>query len=265
MTFFLSKFLWMLISPGSLLALLLAAGLVMRLVPCACTRRLSGGLIVLVSLAMLAIAVLPVGDWALTPLEDRFANEKLPDHVDGIVVIGGDEQAAISEFRGVPVALDSMRRYMTVAMLAKRYPDAKLVFSGGPVYPRPGTRIVDADVARDAMAAMGVPAERMIFEKESRNTYENATDAAAIVHPQPGENWVLVTSAWHMPRAMGCFRQAGWHVFAAPTGYFTMGHYRVRFMFRFDDELRMLTFAVHEYIGLVAYSLMGRTDALWPG
>jgi uncharacterized SAM-binding protein YcdF (DUF218 family) len=114
------------------------------------------------------------------------------------------------------------------------------------------------------LADIGVPVERMTFEKTSRNTYENAVYSADIMRPTPQEKWLLVTSAWHMPRAMGCFRKAGWNIYPAPTGYFTSGDYTPHYYFRFDEQLRDLTTAVHEYVGLLAYWWMGRTSALWP-
>ena len=124
--------------------------------------------------------------------------------------------------------------------------------------------ILDSEVARMAMADIGVPTERMIFEKNSRNTYENAIFSADVVRPETSQKWLLVTSAWHMPRAIGCFRKAGWNVYPAPAGYFTTGKYRLHPLFQFEEQLHMLTMAAHEYVGLVAYRLMGRTSALWP-
>jgi uncharacterized SAM-binding protein YcdF (DUF218 family) len=146
----------------------------------------------------------------------------------------------------------------------RRDPDAKLVFSGGTVYPRPDAKVSDFEVARDVLADMDVPIDHMIFEKNSRNTYENAVFSADIVRPDAKQNWLLVTSAWHMPRAIGCFRKAGWHVYPAPTGYFTTGNYRLKLMADFDNQMHTLTLAMHEYVGLVAYWWMGRTNALWP-
>ena len=263
MTFVLSKLLWAFLSPGSLLAFLLAGGLLLSLSSRPVWAKTGRRLCVFVCLFFLAIAVLPVGEWALIPLENRFAAD-LPEQVDGIIVIGGDEQTAVTEARGVPTALDSLRRYIVFGDMARRYPDAKLVFSGGVGRLHPQAHVLDSAVARDIMTEIGVPTERLIVEKASRTTYENAVLSADIVRPDPSQKWLLVTSAWHMPRAMGCFRKAGWHVSAAPAGYFTTGQYRFAAVFDFVDQMRDLTLAVHEYIGLVAYRLMGRTSALWP-
>ncbi|MDR3423560.1 MAG: YdcF family protein [Alphaproteobacteria bacterium] len=263
MTFALSKLLWALISPSSLLILLLGMGLLLSSTQQPKLAKTGRVLCAFVALALATIAIFPVGDWALTPLENRFAFNP-PDSVYGIIVIGGDERTDISEARAQPTALDSMRRYVVFADLARRYPDAKLVFSGGSVFPRAHAKMIDSDVALDIMASIGVPTGRMTVEKNSRNTYENAIFSAALAHPEPQQKWLLVTAAWHMPRAMGCFRRAGWNVSPAPAGYDTTGRYRLHPLFRFAEQMRNLTLAVHEYIGLVAYWLMGRTNALWP-
>jgi uncharacterized SAM-binding protein YcdF (DUF218 family) len=264
MSFVLSKLLFAAVSPASLLILLLIGSLVLASSSQPARARAGRALGFFVALAFIVIAVLPVGEWALTPLENRFAFEP-PAQVDGIIVIGGDENTEVTDARGMPTALDSMRRYVTFLDLSRRYPDAKLVFAGGSGRLRTHQGVPDFQVARDIMTDIGVPTDRMIFEKDSRNTYENAVFAGDIVRPEPSQKWLLVTSAWHMTRAIGCFRKAGWNVYAAPTGYFTTGRYRLRLGFGFDEQLRLLTLAVHEYIGLAAYELMGRTSALWPG
>jgi len=262
MVFALSKLLWAFVSPGSLLAFLLVGGLLLGLTPR--WARIGKALSLVVALCFVSIAILPVGEWALTPLENRFVFDP-PEQVDGIIIIGGDEQTFTTEKRGIPTALQSMQRYEMVLDLSRRYPDAKLVFSGGAAHPRPNLRVLDSDVAREIMSDIGVPTDRMVFEKTSRNTYENAVLTADIVRPNPQQKWLLVTNAWHMPRAIGCFRKAGWTVFAAPTGYLTPGQYRLHFNFMFDEQMHFLTLAAHEYIGLIAYRLMERTSALWPG
>jgi uncharacterized SAM-binding protein YcdF (DUF218 family) len=261
MLFTLSKLAFVFVSPAGLLIITLLSGVGLGFRRS--TARLGWKLCLWAAVAMLAMALFPLGEWALTPLENRTHFDP-PDQIEGIVVIGGDEQAAVTQARGMPVALDSLRRYITFMDLARRYPNAKLVFSGGPPFPHPNAKVIDADVARDFLSDLGVPQERMIYEKTSRNTWENAVFSADIVHPDPSQKWLLVTSAWHMPRALGCFRKAGWTIDPAPTGYFTMGNYRLRFLFRFDEQMHMLTLAVHEYVGLVSYWLMGRTNALWP-
>jgi len=263
MSFVLSKVLWIFLAPANVLLALLGAGLVLETSPRQMWRKTGRFFCFFVVFCFTVIAVFPVGNWAITPLENRFAFNP-PAHVDGIVVLGGDEMTQISDKRGQPTAHDSMRRYVWFKNMAQRYPGAKLVFTGGSGLLMPYKGMFEADVARDLMEAIGMPTERVIFEKNSRNTFQNARFTADLVHPAPTENWLLVTSAFHMPRAIGCFRKAGWNVYAAPTGYFTPGTYSFYFPFRFEEQMHLLTIAFHEYVGLIAYRLMGRTTALWP-
>ena len=264
MIFLLSKFLWAVLAPSSLMILMLGYGVMMSFSPSSSRAKAGRVLCALAAFCFLVIAIFPVGDWALTPLENRFTFEP-PVHVDGIILIGGDERTEISDARQMPVALDSMRRYLHFAELAKLYPDATLVFSGGVLFPHPDSKTRESDIAQKILGEMGVPVDRMFFEKNSRNTYENAVFTVAFVHPELQQNWLLVTSAWHMPRAIGCFRHAGWNVLPAPAGYFTTGQYSWMPVFRFEEQMHLLTLAAHEYSGLVAYKLLGRIDESWPG
>ena len=110
-----------------------------------------------------------------------------------------------------------------------------------------------------------MPADRLVFEEQSRNTHQNAVLTRALVQPKPGETWLLVTSASHMPRAMGVFRRAGWgDIIPWPVNYRTGRSAAAMYDAPFPDRLGQVEWAVREYIGLTAYWLMGRTDALLP-
>ena len=122
----------------------------------------------------------------------------------------------------------------------------------------------DFEVARQILTQLGVPTDLMIFETKSRNTYENAIFSAQLAHPEKTQNWLLVTSAYHMPRSIGCFRKAGWNVSAAPAGYFTTGSFRKISAFDSAQQIYFLTLALHEYAGLISYWMLGRIDVLWP-
>ena len=121
----------------------------------------------------------------------------------------------------------------------------------------------EAEATRDLLLELGVAPGRIELETHSRNTYENARFAAEIAHPRPGETWLLATSAFHMPRAMGCFRAAGFPVIAFPSDYRYVG---LTFP-RLDlfDGLSELKYALHEYTGLIAYRLSGKTQDFLPG
>lgn len=263
MSFILSKIIWVLMAPDDALVLLFLIAGFLAVAQRKSWQDFGRRMAFTLSLILFLIAILPMGEWALTPLESHNP-AVLPQHVDGIIVLGGDENPYASEKRNQPTAAYSLGRYMRAADLARQYPEAQLVFSGGSNILRPHSTLKDAEVAKQAMAEMGAATGKMILETQSRNTYENAVKTADIIHPTAQQNWLLVTSAWHMPRALATFRKAGWNVYPQPANYMTSGEYDMSLHLNLLDHLQKLTYAVHEYIGLVAYKLMGRTDKIWP-
>jgi uncharacterized SAM-binding protein YcdF (DUF218 family) len=256
--FVLSKLFWYVAAPGNFLAILVVLGGVAL---CLRWRRTGTVLVVVASVALLAVVLTPIPEWTIVPLEDRFPRPPLPGHIDGMIVLGGAVDVAITKARQAPTVNDSAERLIEAAALARRYPGARIVLSGGE-----GFRAVDwneASPMRDMLVSLGVPAERMLLETRSRNTAENAAYSYAMVHPRPGQVWLLITSAFHMPRAVGCFRHVGWTVTPYPVDYRTAPGVMGRDYF-LGERLPLLEIAVKEWIGLVAYYLAGRTDAVFP-
>jgi uncharacterized SAM-binding protein YcdF (DUF218 family) len=116
------------------------------------------------------------------------------------------------------------------------------------------------------MSQMGIAPERVTIEDKSRNTDENARFTGAIVHPEPSQRWIIVTSAFHMPRSMGIFEKAGFHPIAYPVAFRTRGRWAddLRLTFEPVRNLRIFEIALHEWIGLAAYWVSGRSDHLLP-
>lgn len=246
--------------PSTILPLLAVIGLVLTLRRPA-SRRGRGLLIAGVG-GLAAVAVLPVSTWMLRPLEDRFpAPQAMPQRVDGIVVLGGAISLARSTDRGTPELTRAAGRMTAFAALAHRYPNARLVFTGGNADPF-AKKTSEADVARVFFAGLGLTGVR--YEERSRNTHENALFSLQMMHPKPDEKWLLVTSAADLPRAIGSFRGAGWSVIAYPADYHTLRH-RTAFLPGLADGLCDLDWAVHEWIGLFYYRLRGWTPVLFPG
>jgi uncharacterized SAM-binding protein YcdF (DUF218 family) len=260
MFFYSSKILWFMASPANLAAGLSILGAALLL-----TRwwRISRAvaLIGAAVLALLGFSALPRA--ILRPLEDRFpiaAGDR--GHVDGVIVLGG----AMDTNRGQIVLNDAAARMTAAAELARAHPEAKLVFSGGNagVFDRSGP--TEAQAAETMFRAIDLPAERLVLEDRSRNTHENALFTRDLVQPKPGERWILVTSAWHMPRAMGCFRAVGWDLMAYPVDFRTEGHSSDywRPFGSLAEALHLADLGIKEWIGLIAYRLAGYTAELLP-
>jgi uncharacterized SAM-binding protein YcdF (DUF218 family) len=226
-----------------------------------------GRALMVVSLMLLAIcAWSPLGKLLLYPLETRFpawdAGKGAPD---GIIVLGGSIDADLSVAHGRAVVGTSGDRIIAGAVLAQRYPKARLLYTGG----NPNLVFIDAkeaDYATELFEGLGIARSRLLMERGSRNTLENAQFSKAMVNPKPGERWLLVTSAYHMPRAIGLFRKEGFEVEAYPVDW-RIGKGSDIFTFSniAGDGLARTDPAAREWMGLIAYRLAGKTDAFLPG
>ena len=268
MFFYLAKVLWFVLQPSTLIALLIGYGAILIWTGWArWGRRFVTGGAVLLLLAGLS----PLGNALILPLEDRFpgANLDAPPAPTGFIVLGGAEDRLVEVARGAPAVNEAGERLLETVVLARKFPEAGIAFSGGDagiLYKADSEAVGAAALLKD----MGVAPDRLILEGGSRDTYENAVylkselDKLGLLGP--GQRWVLITSAFHMPRAMGAFRAAGFEVEPWPVDYRTRGP--ADFIRPFDkvsEGLRRVDMAVHEWVGLLAYWLAGRTDSLFPG
>jgi uncharacterized SAM-binding protein YcdF (DUF218 family) len=259
--FELSKIFWAVAQPGVLLLLALALGMLCLWIG---WRRLGTWLVSLATVVLLAVTLFPLERLYMTPLERRFPVPELPAKVDGFIVLGG----GIS-FRQVGSVLRAEinesggDRLAAFAALARRYPEARLVFSGGSGSLRQ-PELREADAAKVILADFGVDPDRILLQRRSRNTWEDANFAKEQLNPQPGEIWVMITSAFHMPRAVGCFRQVGWEVIPYPVDFLAGEHSWFGFEVNPVYSLGLLTVASKEWVGLLAYHLMDRTPELFP-
>jgi uncharacterized SAM-binding protein YcdF (DUF218 family) len=226
-----------------------------------------GRKLVIASVVLLVICGLsPLGKALLYPLEQRFpAWDSGRGAPDGIIVLGASIEADISAARGTPVVRGAPDRIIVAAALARRYPNARVVFSGG------SANLVsndarEADFAGEIFESLGVDKLRLIMERRSRNTQENAEFSKALVAPKDGERWLLVTSAFHMPRSVGLFRKAGFAVEPYPVDWRVGGRDDLMAFSNVAVEgLARTDLAIREWMGLIAYRATGKIDELLPG
>jgi uncharacterized SAM-binding protein YcdF (DUF218 family) len=259
-----SKIGWFLATPSNLLPLLIGLGLV--LMGASPTQRLGCWLATSSLVLLLVAGFSPLANAVILPLESRFPTFRDDGGpVTGIIVLGGAIQAAESAAHEQLAVNEAGERAIALADLARRYPDARIVFSGGGgtlLYAEPP----EVEAARRFAPALGLDPERIIAEGRSLTTAENAAFTRDLVKPRPGERWLLVTSAWHMPRAVGCFRRAGFAVTAYPVDFRARDAGDLVRPFPFVSEgLRRLDLGTKEWAGLVAYRLSDRTSELFPG
>jgi uncharacterized SAM-binding protein YcdF (DUF218 family) len=262
MFFVASKIFWFVAEPVSLAIAVGVLGILLEF-----TRFARAGRVLMAGaiIALAAGLLTPLGALLLRPLEERFP----PPPADipapaGIIVLGGAVDTEKSEARGQVFLTGDAARMTTGVELARRYPTARLVFTGGSAGLL-GEGPAEAICARKLWLSLGVPAERMTFEAKSRDTWENALFTRDLLKPKPGETWLLVTSAWHMPRSVGIFRHLGFDVIPYPVAYRTFGDERDFLLpTSMIDKIIMLDYGVREWVGLLAYRLADKTDALFP-
>lgn len=263
MFFYFAKIGWFLIQPSSLILLLILFSALLLWTRWAWFGRRT---VLLGALLFLVAGLSPLGHVMYIPLEDRFARADLTNiKPDGIIVLGGAEETLIAEARNVPALNEAGERILETAMLAWRFPDTRVVFTGGTANILYGGTS-EADSARTYLTSLGLSPDRLILEDKSRDTYENALFTRVLLAPKPGERWLLVTSAGHMPRAVGCFRALGFNVLPWPVDYRTRGKEDMMRMFDKPSQgLRRVDRAAREWIGILVYYVLGRTNALFPG
>jgi len=262
--YYASKVAWFFATPSNLLLSLILLGLLLALFPR--FRKLGIGIGLTFTIATLALGLLPIATWLLVPLEERFPPFRDDGRaLDGIILLGGAVEASDSAARGTIVANESAERVLDTIRLALRYGQARILISGGggTVF---GDGAAEAPIVADFLKSLGIDPARILVEDRSRTTYENAAFSRVLVEPKAGERWLLVTSAWHMPRAVGVFAQAGFSVTPYPVDFRAGGRGNNHRPFAFvSDGLRRLDVGAKEWAGLVGYYATGRIPELFPG
>ncbi len=263
MFFVLSKTLGYLLLPTNLLIAVGFVGAVLMV-----TRFASIGrkLVIAAVLLLVICGLSPLGKILLYPLEQRFPPwDAARGAPDGIIVLGASIEPDLSVAHNTPVVRGAPDRIIVAAALARRYPNARVVFSGGSANLL-SNDAREADFAGAIFESLGVEKSRLIMERASRNTQENALFSKALVKPDDGERWVLVTSAFHMPRSVGLFRKAGFAVEPYPVDWRVGGRDDLMSLSSVAVEgLGRTDLAVREWMGLLAYRLTGKIDEVLPG
>lgn len=262
MYYALSKILWFFATPSNAILGLCLIGAVLLVMK----RWTAGRRFALAGAAgFLCLGILPVGSWFLYPLESCFPawrDDGKP--VTAIVVLGGAIELRPSETRGLLALNDAGERQIALGDLARRYPDARIVFSGGAGFFSEGDA-TESDIIEAHLAEFGVAKGRVLFERQSRNTLENARFTKALIDLKPGDRVLLVTSAFHMARSMGLFRAEGFPVVAYPVDFRTSDALDLlRISSAASDGLHRSDVAVREWIGLVAARLLGHSREFFP-
>ncbi|GGC23533.1 hypothetical protein GCM10011363_45020 [Marivita lacus] len=209
----------------------------------------------------LVIGTLPLGALLLRPLETQFQPNPAVSDPAGILILGGGEDGSAMLATGLAGVNEAGDRFLAGIALARTYPEAGVVFTGGSGKLL-GHGVPGADLAEQILAEAGVNSDRILLENRSRNTAENAANTRVLVSDDITGPWLLVTSAFHMPRAVGTFCAAGWrNIIPYPVDYRGIGSLEIGW--DLGGRLSVLNIAVKEWIGLMAYRVTGRSTQLF--
>ncbi len=263
MFYFVSKLFFALARPLHFLLILMLLGMGLQMTR---ARRTGIWLVNIGAICLLVITFSPLARMIETPLETRFPRpDVLSPAPDGIIILGGAIDPRPTAGRPDFIAMDNSGERLTeIPRLARLYPNARIIYTGGPDQEGPGI-LPEAQAARKLLIELGVAADRITIEERSMTTWENATMTRAIINPAPDSRWLLVTSAFHMPRSVGAFRKAGWpNIVAFATDYRTPDA-KFGFSARNGDEnLDLFDVALKEWYGMLGYWLGGRSSDLFP-
>lgn len=259
--FVVSKLLWWFAQPSRFWLLLVCLAVLLLFTP---FFRRGRNILALAGVLALMVMLLPLHLYLLRPLEQRFPRPSLPEHLDGIIVLGGAVEQNLSEAYDQANLNHAAERMTEAVRIAKFYPEAKLVFSGGSAEILKQSKYQEADVAKRFFVELGLPESQIVLETRSRNTFENVAFSKELLEPKADEVWLLITSAMHMPRSVGIFRYFAWQVIPYPVDYrvgLSLSSDPRRF---FSDKLLLIDLASKEWLGLLAYRFLGRTVAIFP-
>ena len=262
MFFYLSKILWIFINPLNLFFIGLFIGTIFSWIK---WRRSALWCLSLTTVYAIFLATIPLGKILIIQLENRVPLQKIEyEEVEGIVVLGGIVDQFLSKDRGITAVNGAVERLIAFSDLSRKYPNARLVFSGGSGVIS-GQLLKEAHFVEPIFKKLGVMIDRISYEDQSRNTWENAVLTKELMNPKNEERWIIITSAFHMPRAIGAFRKAGWkNIVPYPVDYRTMTEETPQVGFNFSNGIASFGVGLHEWIGLTFYWLTGRSNAFFP-
>lgn len=264
--FVFSKIGWALLSPGNLIIffLVLSAWLLLF-------HRYTAVKRILIPTALVSFIIMayPVSDYLIQPLEKRFTVPIImPTEIDGIIILGGGEDLKRSQSWQVAELGIGGDRYIGAAYLASIYPHAPIIFTGGSGLLSLQDTRGEGALARQLLTSVGIDDKRLIIESKSRNTYENFKNTKPLLpkywNGKAYGTYLLVTSAYHMPRAVGIARQQDIQVIPYPVDFRSNGDDLREWDFDLYDHLKALEPAWREWIGLTVYYYTGKTDTWFP-
>ena len=260
MSFYLSKTIWLLFNPFNIFIIFTILTIILYLIS---FRKISKTIFLINSFYLILISILPIGNYLIYKIEKEFHSyTNIPDTLDGILILGGATNPSMyKEFNQISVNGSAERLIESVSII-NRFKNSKIIFSGGSgVVNRPD--LGHSQVAKLFYEKIGLEKSKIIFEDNSRNTYENILFAKKLAKPKKNENWLLITSAFHMKRAMLIASKNNWELIPYAVDFKTMKNFRFVPSLNLLSNINSFQYGSHEWLGLISYYLMNRTSKIF--
>jgi len=260
MSFYFSKILWLIFNPFNVFIFNIFLTIILFYLR---FKKLSKYIFLINFIFILLISFFPIGNYLIHKIEKEYHSYKsVPEHVDGILILGGATNPLIFKEYGQISLNGSAERLVESVEIIKNFKNSKVIFSGGSgIIKRPD--LDHSQVAQYFYEKIGLDIDRFVFEDNSRNTYENILFSKKIANPKVNEKWILITSASHMKRAMLIAENQNWNIIPYAVDFKTLRKFKIRLNFRLLSNLNSFQEASHEWLGLIAYYLMGRTSKIF--
>ena len=260
MTFYLSKLLWFLFNPFNCILFLFFLSLILNFFK---FLKFSKIILFFSFLLFIISGVLPTGSYLLYLLEKNYHNRvALPENVDGILILSGATNPFLTKEYDQISLNGSVERLTESIQLINKYPTAKVFFAGGSGYVE-YPDLNHSEVAKKFYESLNVNTKNIFFDKKSRNTYENIVFANKKINPNINEKWIIVTSAFHLKRAISVGEKLGWELIPYATDYKLSKKFKWGLSFSFYQNFGMLQHSSHEWVGIIAYYFMGRSSKIF--
>lgn len=209
----------------------------------------------------------PISDWVIQPLESKFKQPStFPNEISAIIVLGGGEDLKRTlswQDKKLKSELGlAGDRYIATKFIANQYPEAPIIYSGGSGSVRLQSDQNESTIAKELFNILGIQ-NPIIYESESRNTYENFRNTKLLL-PQTKGRYILITSAFHMPRSVAVARKFSIDVIPFPVDYRSNSDDLRTIDVDLFDHLKSLEAGWKEWIGLSVYYLTGKTEVFIP-
>ena len=258
--YFISKFIWVIFAPLNFLVILLVIGFLFNLIG----KKIFSKIIYIFSLLFfILVGIFPTGNLLLFKLEQYYQPPSIiPNYIDGVLILGGPSSAKLTiDYNQVSFNEAGERLIESIKIIKNNNPK-KIIFSGGSI--KQTFNNSHAYVANKFYSEMGIDISQITFEFKSRNTYENILFSKKIAQPKKDEIWLIITSSFHMRRAMNISKKLEWKFIAYPVDFRT-GKELISLKPNFNllENFNSFNLASHEIVGLISYFILGRSSKIF--